>query len=245
MIYIDPTHRKIIHKLKDLDDIKLVKPENAGKYWQGVKHADLAKAVTNSILDMRWCIKEKNFYVDNSGFNFAGSWTFVAKRSSRPNEYFSFGLTTSNQRKQSTQFYVGISTADDSEMFLPDKLGIVFYKLDNMKHTTKQNLEDEIDNRMNATRLLLHEVFSTSQKFYNCDITERTETILLVASTKTRLTRWGDIKDIYHTIQSQVKPSVTAHQLCCLFAYQIRNINPILQLHNLYRFRKIVHVDVP
>jgi len=246
MLFIESKKYKVFDNISDLQSIKLTKPTNAGKYWQGIKHSKLAQTVTDCINDINWAVLDTVFCVDDTGQSFTGSWSFAAKRASRPSEHFSLGLTTNNSMKRSTSFYVGVRTTDDVSLCLPEGLGLVFYRLEKMKHTKGQDTKEEINDRVNTIRIMLSRVFDTSRKFYDTDISNRIETILLHASTIPRLITWNDIRDIYKACEKENRGGMfSAYQLCCLYAYQIRNRNPMLQMDNLFRFGQLMPINVP
>lgn len=95
--------------LAQLEKIEPTTPENAGKRWKPVRHADLVNTIKAEVAERGWAVSESRYTTARKGADMAGALMFkkVAGLANINGMEFAMGFINSNDRRKALKITVG------------------------------------------------------------------------------------------------------------------------------------------
>lgn len=127
-------------KLGQLADVEMVRPDEAGKRWQGVPHTDLAHTIINEVDSRGWGLGKMSFSLSKDQADLAGAFElFIPDLPAPEGQTFSLGVLSSNMRRRSLHITVGTNVTVCNNGMCTGEIIL------NKHHTKGLNLTESIE----------------------------------------------------------------------------------------------------
>lgn len=228
--------------LAEIAKIKLKQPdkkwEKVGKYWKGIPHIELIRAIVSEFDRRGWLLKSETYALSKSGCALAASFNLQMKLLPPEGQQFCVGLTTANDRHQKLRIVVGTTVIVCDNGMVSGEM--VFSR----KHTTGFELSPEIVKAMDWCQDRFGDVkdyVKFLQKKILCD--SEVDCILMQAGRDCLMpwSRIGDVDDYYHTPSHEEFDSRTAWSLLNAFTSVVKKNPPLQQIYQITKFRELLH----
>jgi hypothetical protein len=227
--------------LPALRKVKLVQPDNAGAYWQGVKHSDFVDTIIDEVYKRKWKIHKSEFALSSDKADLVGAFELKVTGIEIPEgQRLSLGFTTSNARRRSMKISVG------SRVLVCNNGVVTGEVVMSKKHTTGFDLKLEVDAAMDQYEDMAHGLLSDVNELKGIDIDQDMfDRIIMQASRitpkKSRM-RWARL---WQVIQEWKNPTFdfggeTGWQLLNSFTYVAQKEPVFRQMDQIKAFHDLI-----
>jgi len=224
--------------VEQLHEVKVVKPQRAGRVWKGIQHGELVDAITDEVTSRGWKITDQQFSLSKNRADLAGAFELQIPNLEAPKDQaFSLGFITSNNMRRPLKLVVG------TRVFVCNNGMATGQILMNKKHTINFDLYNEleysIDEYMDKARLINNYVESLK----NRNLTEpETEHILITAGRQGVMpwSRIGQVDEEYRNPTYQDHDERTSFGLLQAFTHIVKKNPPLEQMDQMSDFRTLL-----
>jgi len=225
-------------RLNDLTNIKLQRPEKAGKYWQGIHHSRLAITLVNEINSRGWEITESRFSLSKDEADLAGAFSLKIDDIEAPEGMdLSLGFLTSNAMRKALTMVVGANVQVCNNGMATGE--IVMQK----KHTSGFSLVEEVRQSLDHYEIRAKLIGGTVKSLRQCEISDTKTDEILMQAGRDGLMPWSRIGAVDKEYR---KPTFAEHgrgtswALLNAFTYTVKRNPALKQMEQMNRFRQLL-----
>jgi len=174
-----------------LNEVELVRPERARKYWCGIKHGDLVENIKNKLIDKNFTIDGEAYSLNNAKTDLVGGFD-VSHPTINPGggQTLSFGFSTSNAMMKKLQIYVGSKISVCTNGFVTGEVVM------DRKHTINLDLLTALDEALVNYMEKATQIPVITKGLVEYELTQRQSDLILMHAGRSGVLPWSRIGQV-------------------------------------------------
>jgi len=237
MITARPTVDKALN-LTQLRRIPMQRPDNAGAYWQGIPHGDLASCIIDACTARSWGVTNTRFITNRGGSELAGVIDVDIPKVKPPKgQSFSLGFLTSNDRKRALKLTVGTNVFVCSNGLVTGEIIL------RRKHTLGLDLAADLNPALDTYVTKAQSINEMVERLRDRKLKTTMVDKILMEAGRAELMPWSRIGDVDHEYRN---PRFAEHgkdtswALLQAFTWVVKQNPPLAQMEQINSFRKML-----
>ena len=207
--------------MADLKNVKMERPQGAGKFWKGIQHTELLDTMQTAFDKRGWAYDEPKFTLQNDGARMAGAFDLnIPELPAMDDQSYSLGFLTANDRSRSLRMSVGTTVfVCNNGMLTGD---IVMQK----RHTLHVSLVDEVDAALTAYSEKAAEIPKFVESLKETAIGQEGADHLLMEAGRNYVIGWKTLGEVSKEFQNPTFTDNAGESLWALynaFTYNIKS----------------------
>ena len=226
--------------LDELHEVKVVRPEFAGRQWEGFQHGELVDIIVDEIKSRGWRVNEMKFSLSQDKADLAGAFDItIPKLPQIPGQEYSLGFLTSNMQRRALKMVVGTTVKCCTNGMATGEIVL------NLKHTSSNvdYLCDEIGGAAGRYFEKAREIPVLVERMRERSLNQAEAADLLMQAGHAKLLPWAKIGAVDSEFRN---PTFAEHgkntswALLNAFTYTVKEQNPMGQMDRMNRFREML-----
>ena len=222
----------------ELQQVKLIRPENAGARWRGIRHGELLDHFHDQADDRGWKMSDMQCSLSEDKYDLVGAFNLsIANLPVPEGRSLSMGFMTSNNRKKTLRLFVGARIQICNNGMATGEVVM------NKKHTTGADWKTLMTASFDAYYHGAKHVESTVVELQQTELTpEKSESILMHAG-RDGIVGWptiGKIDTEYRNPTYAEHSEKTGWGMMNAFTHIIKSVTPARQLIAMNEFRQLL-----
>lgn len=214
-----------------------IRPEKAGKYWQGIDHYALLTAIYEEATVRSWVMTDTRMTLSKTGTEFAASWKIETRKFSSPDMSLSIGVVNSNSRRRALKLVGGaVVTVCNNGLAIGDMIR-------SSKHTTGFDLKTTVKDAFDAFDTESEKFPDLVQDLKKRNLNSLETSRILVEAGRRKLMPWSRLGEVDKEFQNSRFPEFRDDSCWALlnaFTWVVKKNPAVHQMTQSQRFLELL-----
>lgn len=229
---------KKLATLEQIRKVPLVRPLEAGQYWQGLRHGELLDAILDETHSRRWKVVESRFTLSTDRADLAGAIELEIPNTEVPQgQRLALGILTSNARRHSLKMTVGSVVRVCQNGLVTGEIVMA------RKHTSGFDIHEEVEHAFDSYLDRVQDIPKLVSFWQHESMSYREVEHVLMEAGRKHIMPWSRVGLVDHEYRNprfEEYGSGTVWTLLNAFTFIVKRNPPLQQMEQINKFRELL-----